>query len=61
MTMTTRERLFDIAVEIEEITSKAQLTVEDMAKISALTQESAKLQTEMLEKRTRTLKALYGI
>jgi hypothetical protein len=61
MTMTTRERLFDIAVEIEEITSKEHLTVEDMAKISALTQESAKLQKEMLERRTRTLKAIYGI
>jgi hypothetical protein len=61
MTMTTRERLFDIAVEIEEITNKEHLTVEDMAKISALTQESAKLQKEMLERRTRTLKAIYGI
>lgn len=61
MTLTTKERLFDIAVEIEELTNKEHLTFEEMTKMGLLIQESAKLQAEMLERRTRTLKAIYGV
>ena len=59
--MTIRERLFDIAVEIEEITNKEHMTIEDMNRMNELVQESAKLQKELIAIQTKSVKAIYGV
>lgn len=59
--MTIRERLFDIAVEIEEITNKEHMTIEDMNRMNELVQESARLQKELIAIQTKSVKAIYGV
>lgn len=59
--MTIRERLFDIAVEIEEITNKEHMTIEDMNKMNELVQESSRLQKELIAIQTKSVKAIYGV
>ena len=59
--MTIRERLFDIAVEIEEITNKEHMTFEDMNKMNELVQESARLQKELVANCTKSVRAIYGV
>jgi hypothetical protein len=59
--MTIRERLFDISVEIKEITDKEHLTIEDMNKMNELIQESSRLQKELIANCTKSVKAIYGI
>lgn len=59
--MTIRERLFDIAVEIEEITNKEHMTIEDMSKMNELVQESSRLQKELIAIQTKSVRAIYGV
>ena len=59
--MTIRERLFDIAVEIEEITNKEHMTIEDMNRMNELVQESSRLQKEFIANCTKSIKAVYGV
>ena len=42
--MTIKERLFDIAVEIKEITDKEHMTIDDINRMNELIQESSRLQ-----------------
>ena len=59
--LTIRERLFDIAVEIEEITNKEHMTIEDMNRMNELVQESSRLQKELITNCTKSVKAIYGV
>lgn len=59
--MTLRERLFDIAVEIEEITNKEHMTIEDMNRMNELVQESSRLQKELIAIQTKSIRAIYGV
>ena len=59
--MTIKERLFDFAVDIEEITNKEHMTIEDMNKMNELVQESAKLQKELIANCTKSVKAIFGV
>lgn len=61
MKMRIKERLFDIAVEIEEITNKEHMTIEDMNKMNELVQESSRLQKELIAIQTKSVKAIYGV
>lgn len=58
---TIRERLFDIAVEIEELTNKEHLTFEEMTRMGNLIQESSQLQARLLTNGTKSIKAVYGV
>lgn len=58
---TIREKLFDIAVEIEELTNKEHLTLDEMTRMGNLLQESCKLQRELLANGTKSIKAVYGV
>ena len=59
--MTIRERLFDIAVEIEAITNKEHMTIEDMNRMNELVQESSRLQKELIAIQTKSVRAIYGV
>ena len=59
--MTIRERLFEIAVEIEEITNKEHMTIEDMNRMNELVQESSRLQKELIAIQTKSVRAIYGV
>ena len=59
--MTIRERLFDIAVEIEEITNKEHMTIEDMNRMNELVQESSRLQKELIAIQTKSVRTIYGV
>lgn len=59
--MTIRERLFDIAVEIKEITNKEHMTIEDMNRMNELVQESSRLQKELIAVQTKSVRAIYGV
>ena len=59
--LTIRERLFDIAVEIEEITNKEHMTIEDMNRMNELVQESSRLQKELIAIQTKSVRAIYGV
>ena len=59
--ITIRERLFDIAVEIDEITNKEHMTIEDMNKMNELVQESSRLQKELIAIQTKSVRAFYGV
>lgn len=59
--MTIRERLFDISVEIKEITNKEHMTIEDMNKMNELIQESSRLQKELIENCTKSVKTIYNV
>lgn len=59
--MTRRERLSDIAVEIEEITNKEHMTIEDMNRMNELVQESSRLQKELIAIQTKSVRAFYGV
>jgi hypothetical protein len=58
---TIRERLFDIAVEIEELTNKEHLTLDEMTRMGNLIQESSQLQTKLLANGTKSIRATYGV
>ncbi len=58
---TIRERLFDIAVEIEELTNKEHLTLDEMTRMGNLIQESSQLQAKLLANGTKSIKAVYGV
>lgn len=58
---TIRERLFDIAVEIEELTNKEHLTLDEMTRMGNLIQESSQLQARLLANGTKSIKAVYGV
>ena len=59
--MTIKERLFDIAVEIKEITDKEHMTIDDMNRMNELVQESSRLQKEFIANCTKSIKAVYGV
>ena len=59
--MTIKERLFDIAVEIKEITSKEHMTIDDMNRMNELVQESSRLQKELIAIQTKSIRAIYGV
>ena len=59
--MTIRERLFYIAVEIEEITNKEHMTIEDMNRMNELVQESSRLQKELIAIQTKSVRVIYGV
>ena len=59
--LTIRERLFDIAVEIEEITNKEHMTIEDMNRMNKLVQESSRLQKELIAIQTKSVRVIYGV
>ena len=61
MPQTIRERLFDIAVEIEELTNKEHLTLDEMTRMGNLIQESSQLQARLLANGTKSIKAVYGV
>lgn len=56
-----KERLFDISVEIKEITNKEHLTIEDMNRMNELVRESSRLQKELIENCTKSVKAFYRV
>ena len=58
---TIRERLFDIAVEIEELTNKEHLTLDEMTRMRNLIQESSQLQARLLANGTKSIRATYGV
>ena len=58
---TIRERLFDIAVEIEELTNKEHLTLDEMTRMGNLIQESSQLQAKLLANGTKSIKSAYGV
>lgn len=58
---TIRERLFDIAVEIEELTNKEHLTLDEMTRMGNLIQESSQLQAKLLANGTKLVRAFYGV
>ena len=58
---TIREKLFDIAVEIEELTNKEHLTLDEMTRMGNLIQESSQLQAELLANGTKSIRATYGV
>ena len=58
---TIRERLFDIAVEIEELTNKEHLTLDEMTRMGNLIQESSQLQAKLLANGTKSIKSVYGV
>ena len=59
--MTIKERLNNISNEIEEITNKEHMTIEDMNKMNELIQESSRLQKELIANCTKSVKAIYGV
>jgi hypothetical protein len=61
MRQTIRERLFDIAVEIEELTNKEHLTLDEMTRMNDLIQESSQLQAKLLANGTKSIRATYGV
>ena len=58
---TIRERLFDIAVEIEELTNKEHLTLDEMTRMGNLIQASSQLQAKLLANGTKSVRAFYGV
>ena len=58
---TIKERLNNISNEIEEITNKEHMTIEDMNKMNELVQESARLQKELIAIQTKSVRAIYGV
>ena len=58
---TIKERLNNISNEIEEITNKEHMTIEDMNKMNELIQESSRLQKELIANCTKSVKAIYGV
>lgn len=59
--LTIKERLFDIVVEIKEITNKEHMTIDDMNRMNELIQESSRLQKELIANYTKSIKAVYGV
>ena len=58
---TIREKLFDIAVEIEELKNKEHLTLDEMTRMGNLIQESSQLQAKLLANGTKSIKSVYGV